>query len=534
MRQPEITFSAQRNQAMNSEKETSREEIVGSPLFEGDEALRLVGTHAQKFSEEYNRRLRNKLDKVIIPITAAVYFTQFLDKTSLNYASIMGFPITGQNYNLVSMAFYLGFIVWEFPTVYIAQKLRLGKYLGVNIIIWGLVLLCHALANSFQAFFVLRFILGMCESCVSPILVSIISMFYRKDEQGARIAYFYMMLGFTQVFGGFVAYGISFYDGAVMAPYKIVYYLLGGLAILVGIIVLAWLPDSPVNAWMLTEEERIASLERVRDDQGGTQNKKFKKEQVIETLLDVRTWLIVLATMLTDIPSGGLTNFSNIIIRNFGYTSRQTLILATPTGIMQLISVVICGYYSDKKGERMLPVIYATLPTLLGVGKSIVRFSSPEKTDRLLALMIGFNNTGQKGVLLFGSYLIGTFGSTLSLIYAYNASNTSGYTKKLTINALTMTFFCVGNIIGTEIFQPKDAPAYIPGKVAIIVLLTTQMGVAYLLRYINVKLNIKRRTMIEEIKREKDWTDDDIQKEKERRAFADMTDKQNIFFQYVN
>jgi hypothetical protein len=28
-----------------------------------------------------------------------------------------------------------GFIVWEFPTVYIAQKLRLGKYLGELILI---------------------------------------------------------------------------------------------------------------------------------------------------------------------------------------------------------------------------------------------------------------------------------------------------------------------------------------------------------------------------------------------------------------
>jgi hypothetical protein len=97
--------------------------------------------------------------------------------------------------------------------------------------------------------------------------------------------------------------GISFYNGGAMAPYKIVYYLLGGLAILVGIIVLVWLPDSPVNAWTLTKEERIASLERVRDDQGGTENRKFKKEQVIETLLDVRTWLIVLATMLSGYPS---------------------------------------------------------------------------------------------------------------------------------------------------------------------------------------------------------------------------------------
>jgi hypothetical protein len=53
--------SAQPNQVMYLEKDISREEIVDSPLFQGDEALRLVGTQAQTFSEEYNRALRNKL-----------------------------------------------------------------------------------------------------------------------------------------------------------------------------------------------------------------------------------------------------------------------------------------------------------------------------------------------------------------------------------------------------------------------------------------------------------------------------------------
>jgi hypothetical protein len=65
---------------------------------EGDEALRLVGTaRTAQFSEEYNRKLRRKLvgvfssvwyfpsssfravqDLLIIPLCAAVYFTQFL------------------------------------------------------------------------------------------------------------------------------------------------------------------------------------------------------------------------------------------------------------------------------------------------------------------------------------------------------------------------------------------------------------------------------------------------------------------------
>jgi len=153
-------------------------------IQEGDEALRLIGAErAAHFSDEYNAKLRWKLDLLIPPLCAAIYFTQFLDKTSLNYASIMGLPIVGQRYNLVSLAFYVGFLVWEFPTVYISQKLRAAKYLGANIVLWGVVLMLHAVGTSFGAFFTLRILLGMLESCVAPILILIISMFYKKGEQ---------------------------------------------------------------------------------------------------------------------------------------------------------------------------------------------------------------------------------------------------------------------------------------------------------------------------------------------------------------
>lgn len=95
--------------------------------------------------------------------------------------------------------------------------------------------------------------------------------------------------------------GITFYTGTVLVPWKIIYVLLGGLAILVGVCVLIWLPDSPVHAHFLDKEERIAALERVRDDQGGTENKKLKKDQIFEALTDVRTWLIVLTTVLSEL-----------------------------------------------------------------------------------------------------------------------------------------------------------------------------------------------------------------------------------------
>ncbi|KAI0085332.1 hypothetical protein BDY19DRAFT_909133 [Irpex rosettiformis] len=118
----------------------------------GDEVLHLVGRERTvQFGEEYNQRLRRKLDLVIPPLCAAVYFTQFLyvkhtaltgthpqydycrDKTSLNYASIMGLLIMGQivPLHIALQSGVLGvlcFLVFEFPTVYISQKLRVAKY----------------------------------------------------------------------------------------------------------------------------------------------------------------------------------------------------------------------------------------------------------------------------------------------------------------------------------------------------------------------------------------------------------------------
>ena len=59
---------------------------------------------------------------------------------------------------------------------------------------------------------------------------------------------------------------------------------------------------------------------------------------------------------------------------------------------------------------------------------------------------------------MLANWIIGFYGCSLAILYAYNASNTSGHTKKVTVNAMTLSAFSLGNVIGTETFLPKDAP----------------------------------------------------------------------------
>ena len=101
---------------------------------------------------------------------------------------------------------------------------------------------------------------------VAPILVLIIAMWYRKEEQGRRVSWFYVCNSLTQIFGGFLAYGVSFVHTG-FANWRIFYVAIGGLTMIVGVLVCLFLPDSPVKAKRFTDAEKVAVLMRVKDNQ---------------------------------------------------------------------------------------------------------------------------------------------------------------------------------------------------------------------------------------------------------------------------
>ncbi|MCJ1474920.1 hypothetical protein MMC13_003580 [Lambiella insularis] len=464
------------------------------------------------------KKLIRKIDLMIAPLLAAVYFLQFLDKTTLSYTAVMGLRtdthLVGQDYSNLSMLFYIGFLVAEFPTQYLAQHIsRLGVYLGVNISIWGLILGCHAACTTYAGLAICRTLLGIFESCVAPILVLIIAMWYKKMEQGRRVSWFYVCNSLTQIFGGFLAYGVSF-THTKFASWRIFFIAIGAMTMIIGVVVAVFLPDSPVKAKRFTDAEKVAALMRVKDNQSGTQNSRIKKEQVFETFRDLRVWLVCLATILSSIPNGGLSNFSSILLTTFGYTSQQALVLATPGGAIGAVCVLLVGYLSDKWHDRSVVMLICILPTILGAG-----------------LMIGLDPNGipqNKAGLLAASFLTGTFGAAFMLLLAWNASNIAGHSKKVTTNALTLVSFCLGNILGTQTFQQVQAPGYISGKISIVATLSALCFVVVALRLYNDYLNRQNQKTLAGM------SEEEKAELKEKMAFADQTDRKNPFFVYTH
>lgn len=85
------------------------------------------------------RSLLRKIDYRIIPLLFITYNLNFMDKTILSSASVLGLGedtgLKGQQYSWVSSIFYFGYFFWEYPTTYLIQKMPIGKYVGVNTIL---------------------------------------------------------------------------------------------------------------------------------------------------------------------------------------------------------------------------------------------------------------------------------------------------------------------------------------------------------------------------------------------------------------
>lgn len=452
------------------------------------------------------KKLLRKIDWMVVPLMWACYNLQYLDKTLINYANIMGLQsdtsIDGDQFSLLALVFYVSYLAFEFPTGYLMQRLPTAKYLGANVILWGLMVALTSAAKNWATLVSLRVLLGCFESAVAPALILITSMWYKKSESPARVAFWYVGTGTGVIIGSLTSFGFQHYTSTRFTSWQIMFLLFGLITIAVGILVVIFLPDNPMTS-RLTREEKIWAIERVRENQTGIENKHFKPAQMWECFRDPQTWLICLITIGSNVPNGAISSFQATIIKGFGYTSKETALLSIASGAIGSVTVISAGLAAARFNMRG-PVIVVCL--LLGgvLGGSLLAFSPHDN----------------KGALLTGNYLTNIIGSSLPLLYSYSAANYAGHTKKVTMNALLLGSFCVGNIIGPLTFRDVDKPDYLPAKITIVV--TTSIAVVatcVLMAYYTWE-NKRRDTKNLGLEH------------KENSEFFDLTDRENKEFRY--
>ncbi|KAL6355617.1 hypothetical protein LRP88_11220 [Fusarium phalaenopsidis] len=414
-------------------------------------------------SPEDEKKLVRKIDLRLMPLLIVSYGLQYLDKTSLAYSAILGlreelvrdapfaqmsYPVDtmkhlkGQQLSWASSIFYIGYLVASYPISLGFVKFPLGKYLSILMLIWGIVLTLHAVASNYASLMVLRLLLGVFESAISPGFSLITGMWYTPHEHVSRHSFWFAGNASASIIGAMIAYGILGYEGH-FAQWKMLFLIFGLITIAWSIFLYFFLPDSPSNATFLTPSEREFASLRPKKFQRTTQTKKWDRDQFIETMKDVKAWWFFFFSFVICVPNGGTTSFSTIVIKSFGYDEYQTILMGLPASAFQLTTVLLVAIFTScVRKSRHIALVLTYLMAIGGI------------------LMIKLLPNEEKLARLAGFWLIMAVAPAFPLMMSLSASNIAGFTKKSTVMAMIFLGYCAGNLSGPQFFISTEAPSY--------------------------------------------------------------------------
>jgi MFS family permease len=170
-----------------------------------------------------------------------------------------------------------------------------------------------------------RFFLGVGEAAIAPGFALITGMFYKREEQPARLEHSPNVLYYqtdivrqaawflgnciSTIIGGVVAYGIGTIRIHAIVNWQLLFLFLGAITTGISFFLIVLLPDSPQKAIFLTKTERPIAVQRTLSNKTGVMDGgEFKWNQAWLALRDPQTWFLVLYTFSVNLCNGGITS----------------------------------------------------------------------------------------------------------------------------------------------------------------------------------------------------------------------------------
>ena len=138
----------------------------------------------------------------LIPVAIVVYVISFMDRTNIGFA----FDGLGKDLHLDSAAkglaggiFFIGYLVLQIPGGYLAERWSAKKFVGIMILIWGVMAVANGLVQNYTELLVVRFLLGVAEGGIWPAILVLISHWFPARERARAYGYWMMNIAIASI-----------------------------------------------------------------------------------------------------------------------------------------------------------------------------------------------------------------------------------------------------------------------------------------------------------------------------------------------
>lgn len=173
-----------------------------------------------------------------------------------------------------------------------------------------------------------------------------------------------------------------------------------------------WKLDNDIpEARFLSEEDKPKAIERLRANQTGTGTREFKWRQVLEIVIEPKTYLWIALSLFLNAGASVTNTFGPLILNGLGFDKYTTSLLNMPFGFVQFIVILISSWLTHRFRLKSAILFALVLPVVAGLA---VLYAVPRTAEHNAALLVGY-------------YLLAfLFGKKLSELFLTPVSRVSG------------------------------------------------------------------------------------------------------------
>jgi ACS family tartrate transporter-like MFS transporter len=293
----------------------------------------------------------------LIPLLTLVYVVAWLDRVNVGFAALqmnrdLGF--SPAVYGFGAGLFFVSYAALEIPSNLVLARVGARIWIARIMISWGIVTIATLLVKGALSFYALRFLLGAAEAGCVPGIIFYLSSWFPRAERGRVLAQFALAVPIASIFGGPIAGMLLSLNGVSgLAGWQWLLLVEGLPAVLLGLVVLRYLPDSPAQATWLEPRARAALIEALRRDRNEFEGPGSRPLRSV--LSNPLAWRLGVAQALGNTGSFGLQFWMPEILK--ALSARSDLIVGIVSAlpfIPAAVAMVWIGLHSDRVGERCL------------------------------------------------------------------------------------------------------------------------------------------------------------------------------------
>ena len=138
----------------------------------------------------------------LIPVAIVVYVISFMDRTNIGFAfSGMGHDlhISKAQQGLAGGIFFIGYLFLQIPGGHLAERWSAKKFVGIMVLVWGLLAIASGLVQNFTQLLIARFLLGVAEGGIWPAILVLISHWFPARERARAYGVWMMNIAISSI-----------------------------------------------------------------------------------------------------------------------------------------------------------------------------------------------------------------------------------------------------------------------------------------------------------------------------------------------